>query len=288
VANSNLAESLQATYIKIFPRNSSYIWWRDYFTPDYGHHVFFGRDSLAAVGGELSIDAFGAMKAIPNYDNRFKVSTDSIAGSSAIRTHRIKIDSDPSNAEFIAELGSDRIRAIAWQEAAGTLSYGIHQRTFSQYNHYWDDTTRVPCENGSGYDTGIMQIYRHPDWEPWFRRSGNPPAGYIVTRWDSLAWNWKVCIANGKYICNTYMPYMFKAQQRLFPDSCSLADCDTFPTHKNKEDLKTFGYHRGDPFMKKIVDDDTWKQYIAVKTDPPEWADYVQKVRKYYYRKSWQ
>jgi hypothetical protein len=84
------------------------------------------------------------------------------------------------------------------------------------------------------------------------------------------------------------MPKKFTESQKAFPESCSFADCDTFPDEKNREDLKSFGYHKGEGFMREIEDDDDWKTFIADTDQPKEYSIYVQNVRKFTYQRPWQ
>jgi hypothetical protein len=163
-----------------------------------------------------------------------------------------------------------------------------HPHGFPRYNHYWQDTFD-PCENGASTATGIMQIVR-THWDDFF--SGldqyQQIAGFDTCSWDSIAWNWTILIRNGKYIHDIYLPAKFQQQQTLFPDSCPFADCDTFPSKKNKEDLKTYGYTVGFPTMQQILTDKQWFNAIG-DTIPPisKAAKYVRDVRKYTYRRPW-
>jgi len=282
--------------------------------------VTFNHDSLYAIGGLLTMESKGKLKpvydifdSLAKIDNSFKVVTDSItAGGDSVRTKRILIDADPPNSAFLEELIRDRIRAIAWQEYAGSADIShCHYHIPNdgdiynpQLNHYWDifishgDTcvdSLTPCENAWGVDTGIMQIFRIFDtsgtrgWENWFAPGAiHSPVGYIVTPWDSMTWDWTINIYNGKYIHDIYMPAKFTAEQRAFPESCSFTDCDTFPARKNKEDLKSYGYHRGENEMKKVKTDADWETYIADTLHQQEYSIYVQNVRKYAYRRPWQ
>jgi hypothetical protein len=286
------------------PRDSTYLWWQK--NPD-SCNVKFWRDSLSVVGGSLSVVCVGALNEIPNIDNRFSVNTDSVVNDTMRATKLIIVDQDPANALFEDTLRTDRIRAVAWQEYAGSSDTAhCHEgNTYNpRWNHYWDtfvssqgDTcfdTRFPCENAiepRGTDTGIMQIVRQGigwGWGSFFERADSWPTGYFRASWDSLSWNWQLNIFNGKYIHDIYYPAKFTAEQRSFPDSCPFSDCGSFPAKKNKEDLKSYGYHAGEQDMKKIVNDSLWKEIIC-DTIPPirEDADYVQKVRGFYYGKPW-
>lgn len=308
IANENLPPDTanQKSYPRIFRNDSSYVRWTNAFpTNSKTCLVKLDHDSLYAIGGKLTIEALGALEHVNNINNIFVINSDSIAPNGDTIRHKILIDADPSNAEFSVRLGTDRIRAVAWQEYAGSADSANHcdlpPNVFNpQWNHYWDmrisarDTCRdslMPCENRTGFDTGIMQIYRKGvgwSWESHFERSGSKPSGYTRVKWDSLAWSWKICIDNGRYIHDTYMPKKFTLVQKRFPDSCAYSDCDTFPKSKNQEDLKALGYHSGENFMNEVIDDTTWVTHIArTKTPILEYCKYVQNVRKFYYRKPW-
>ena len=314
-ANANRPAVWQKTYYRQFPPGTTYRKW-DNISDDC--HVTFNRDSLYAIGGLLTMESKGKLKpvydihdSLAKIDNSFKVVTDSITpNGDSIKTKRILIDQDPPNSAFLEKLTRDRIRGIAWQEYAGSADIShCHYHIPNdgdiynpQLNHYWDifishgDTcidSLTPCENRWGVDTGIMQIFRTAatwSWENWFSPGAiHPPGGYIPARWDSMTWDWTINIANGKYIHDIYMPYKFNAAQRAFPESCSYEECELFPRSKNKEDLKSYGYHAGEVDMKKITSDSLWDEIIC-DTIPPikEDADYVQKVRRFNYERPWE
>ncbi len=312
-ANSAFASSkIHKHYFRQFPaNNSTYRRWNKLADSCI---VLFSHDSLYAIGGDLTIECKGALDSLKDIDNRFRVVTDTLAANQTdtLQTKRILINRDPTNSLFETELYRDRIRGVAWQEYAGSEdkshcydSLGAHNIKYNPpWNHYWDDLikanhdtcrdSKTPCENTGWTDTGVMQIIRIYDtsstsgWESWFSRGGNLPGDYTVVSWDSLAWNWKINCFNGRYIHDKYMPFKFMAEQNLFPDSCSFADCDTFPTTKNKEDLKSYGYHRGENYMKLITTDKKWKECISDIVHHYEYSIYVQDVRKYTYRRPWQ
>jgi len=277
-------------------------------------HVTFNRDSLYAVGGLLAMESKGKLKpvydirdSLAKIDNSYKVVTDSITPSGdSIKTKRILIDRDPANSFFLDSLEHDIIKAIAWVEYAGSNDQrhchehrqgGVYYNP--QYNDYWDDfvdsqgdtcpDSKTPCENTISSATGTMQITRRW-WEAYFLNS--PPriddTSYVRVKWDSLAWNWGICIRNGKFIHDVYMPNRFKPEQKKFPDSCSYSECDTVPKKKNKEDLKTYAYYTNETMMREILTDDDWDEIIG--KDPPatEEAKYVYNVRKYTYQKPWE
>ena len=243
-----------------------------------------------AVGGELTLEAIGALNPVPNINNSFHVVTDSIApNGDSLRTKKILIDSDPPNSLFINNLVRDRIRGIAWNEWAGYEAYPPHEHGYPQLNHYWPDT-RDPCENAGGKDTGIMQIVRSGavNWETWFGTPGRTPGDYISGPWDSLTWDWTINIFNGKYIHDSYNSRLIEkdAIQRTFPESCSYSQCGICPLSKNKEDLRTYGYHWGESRMSEVKTDNDWYRLIA---DPQStWGKYVRDVRRYTYEKPWQ
>ena len=280
------------------PTDSTYLWWQK--NPD-SCSVRFWRDSLYVVGGSLSVVCVGALKEIPNIDNRFSVNTDSLVNDTMRATKLIIVDQDPPDSLFEDTLRTDRIRAVAWQEYAGSDDPAhCHERHAynPRWNHYWDtfvssqgDTcfdTRYPCENAIGTDTGIMQIFRTV-WETVFDSSahqGEYPQTFTVCRWDSLAWNWQLNIDNASWIMTDAMPHKMTQSQQLFPDSCKFADCDSVPTKPNKEDLSTYGFHAGEGNMRRLIDETTWNTYIF---NPPtlldaDYADYVKLVRRYKYR----
>jgi len=284
---------------------STYLWWND---TTLSAATTFWRDSLYVVGGPLTVKCDGAIDPIFNIDNSFMATTDTVINDTIRTTKLIIVDRDPANALFEDTLRTDRIRAVAWQEYAGSADPAHCHEGLATYNphwnHYWDifvnslgDTcqdTRFPCENRYGMDTGIMQIYREFDttdvvtgWEAFFNGADRLPSGYIRVNWDSLAWNWNINIYNGIYIHDVYMPAKFTEEQRPFPDSCSFSACDTFPTQKNKEDLKSYGYHRGENYMKQVKTDKDWAEFIAKKTNRQEYHVYVQNVRKFTYRRPW-
>ncbi len=255
---------------------------------DQNYSVTFRRDSLAVVGGLLTIEAKGRFTTFWGLDGSFDVTTDTLGtNGDTIQTKRILIDQDPSNSLFADSLKRDRIRALAWKEAAGFIPYPPHQHGYYQWNHYWPDT-KTPCENGVSTATGIMQIMRKW-WHAYFAAIPRIPAdtGYVRATWDSLAWNWQALIRNGKFIHDVYLPNRFMSTQKLFPDSCPFADCDTFPSKKNKEDLKAYGYYTNETMMAQILSDADWKTKIGTTPPPTKEAEYVQDIRKYTYRKPW-
>jgi len=172
----------------------------------------------------------------------------------------IEIDEDPSNSDFSAELGSDIIRAIAWQEWAGMPT--------ARWNHY--DANGQPIVHGS--DWGVMQINKS-SWENWFGNSGNNPSGYTVAKWNVMAWNWKTNVTNGTYIHQTYMHAKQTDTQKTWPDT---SDDNSTP---NREDLATYGYHYGEGDMRAITSE-SWSTTVEIDT-------YTQNVRTYKSTKPW-
>jgi hypothetical protein len=302
----------QQRYYRIYRRDSTYVRWTNAFPNDLKTClVKLNHDSLYAIGGKLTIEARGALKHVDNINNAFKVNSDSITPQGDTIRHKILIDSDPSNAEFINYLGNDTVRAIAWKEWAGYGAHLWHHQYRPRLNHYWDtfivngntcprDTflfKPIESTTDSNTATGIMQILRTA-WERQFdgRREDGPIDTFngrypFYCKWDSVAWNWKVFVHKGAYIINKYLPEKIDldAIQKTFPDSCPFAECDTFPSKKNKTDLIALGYNQGFPFMRRVKNDSLWGVFIADTTGPeiPEYCKYVQEVRKYFYRKPW-
>ena len=182
-------------YYRNYPTDSTYLWWND---TTNNAAVTFWRDSLYVVGGSLSVKCIGALAPIDNINNKFKVTTDSLINDTLRATKLILVDKDPANSLFEDTLRTDRIRAVAWQEYAGSADpVHCHEGTRynNRWNHYWDmfvnsqgDTcrdTRYPCENASGpyaTDTGVMQIFRKGvgwGWGPFFEKPSSWPTGYF-------------------------------------------------------------------------------------------------------------
>jgi hypothetical protein len=299
-ANANQAPSLRKTYSRQYPLGPYYKWWDNQAAQC---AYTFKRDSLYAVGGLLSILARGAIKPVRNIDNSFSITTDTFLAhdtlhTDSIATRRILIDHDPPNSAFSAYFTRDRIRAVAWNEYAGSNDgRHCHYPTYNQqWNHYWDDRiygsdtchdSKTPCENAdiNSTATGIMQFLRG-DWEKVFNGTNSSyPVGYDTCSWDSLAWNWKKCIKNGTYIHDIYYPAKFTGNQNSFPDSCPYSNCGISPKKKNKDDLKTFGYTAKFKYFKAIQTDADWDTYIANATTRE--ALYVKDVREYNYQLPW-
>jgi len=103
-------------------------------------------------------------------------------------------------------------------------------------------------ENTRSTATGTMQMLRGT-WERVFRGSafiGEPP-GYFACKWDSLAWNWKINVFNGKYVHQKSMFYRInnpKYPQNAW-DSLYFPSSDYTPDIPNKEDLATYGFKEG-------------------------------------------
>ena len=299
VANSNLSNTeMHNTYNRFNPSDTTFLWWDGQTT---NCLTTFLRDSLYVVGGSLSVDCVGALSPLQDINNSFRVSTDTIINDDTTATMLILIDKDPINDSISNWLESDRARAIAWREYAGSADRNhCHEesRYNERWNHYWDlfirsngDTcfdTRTPCENALGTDTGIMQIFR-TIWETTFDTTehwGEYPATFTICSWDSLAWNWRICIDNGRWILNDAMPFKMREEQKEWPDSCSFADCDSVPTIANKEDLSNYGYHAGETRMRALKNQEIWDKKIFHPETLLEidFADYVKMVRRYKYR----
>ncbi len=276
-------DSSKYIYRRRFPPDSSYRWCRTFGVLDSLCQVTFKKDSLAVVGGDLTIEMAGAFLPIENLPPHFNCDSDSInfLGAKVPRYH-IKIDEDPSNAEFVAELGTDIMRAIAWTEGACTETYGVHHVIYPKYNNYWSDNTKCPCENRTSTATGTMQMLRKT-WERTFNGSKyNPTAGFDTCRWDSLSWNWKINIFNGNFIYFKDNFYYINddPEQSNWDSLCTeCEESDSTSKHPNKEDLAVYGYTWGAPAMGKV---DTLNWDTKVKNDV-----YVKRVRGNKHAKPW-
>jgi hypothetical protein len=253
--------------------------------------IIFNRDSLYAVGGKLTIECRGKVKRDSTWalNTKFKIVTDSILANpiDSLKKKLILINGDPANTLFSDSLKKDRIRAIAWNEGAGTLPEVGHPHSRFPWNHYWFDTF-TPCENGGSSATGIMQIVRK--W--WQAKLDSlpyvPDTGYVSAKWDSMAWNWQICIKYGIFIHDVYYPNRYYKEQKMFPDSCSFDSCGLFTKYKNKEDLNTYAYHTNLAKMHNILDDIDWQTYISDSLTISADNIYVRKVRQYTYTKPWE
>jgi hypothetical protein len=280
IANENRQDN-RALYTRIFPLDSSYRMCQQPLLDNFCS-MTFKKDSLPVVGGDLTIDVMGTFRPIANLPSNFQCDSDSILSyfNKKPRYH-IVIDEDPSNTEFIAELGSDIMRALAWAEGAGGYPpYPPHQQTFDPYNHYWEDATKVPCENSGGTATGIMQMLR-TDWEEAFDSATYTPTGYYRCKWDSLAWSWKINIANGKYIYFINYRSRLRDYQEKWDSVCVECEVsDSVPKYPNREDLLIYGYTNGSGKMRQVTTlnwDDRMGKDI-----------YVKRVRGNKHEKPWQ
>jgi len=247
--------------------------------------VTIDNDALYAVGGMLTIECRGYLDSVPRIDNSFFVRTDTLGpDSSWLPTKRVLIDADPTNSLFRDYFLRDRIRAVAWNEGAGIDPYPPHEHGYNRWNHYWPDT-QTPCENRRSTATGIMQMLRRWWWEYFEGSPHFPDTGYTKVTWDSLGWNWRICIRNGKFIHDVYYANRYKPEQKLFPDSCSYGDCGLSPKKKNKEDLRTYAYTTNLDMMQAIQTDTDWNRKIRDATTRE--AIYVKDVRRYTYEKPW-
>ncbi len=245
------------TFYRAYPAESLiYKWWNK-IAPNYEY--VFSRDSLYVVGGELTIACKGALKPVPNINNSFSVDTDTLSpyGFNVLKTKRILIDRDPSNALFLDSLEHDIIKAIAWQEYAGSNDFRrCHNPQYNpRYNNYWDDRItgadtcrdrKTPCENIWSSATGTMQMLRYT-WQSAFNSPNYIPQGYYRAKWDSLAWNWKINVFNGKFIYfkDNFFRLNNNEEQREWDSTCTCASSDTIPESPNKEDLAVYGYTYG-------------------------------------------
>jgi len=121
-------------------------------------------------------------------------------------------------------------------------------------------------------------------WERVFRGSafiGEPP-GYFACKWDSLAWNWKINVFNGKYVHQKSMFYRInnpKYPQNAW-DSLYFPSSDYTPDIPNKEDLATYGFKEGVSLMLLVKDSTAWN--ATIKENP-----YINNVRRYKDRRPW-
>jgi hypothetical protein len=300
-ANEN-RPAYDSMYYRQYPRiDSTYKWWNDSTAKCL---YTFKRDSLYVIGGKLTILGKGQLESIRDendslmsIDNSFSITTDSIitANHDSINTKLILIDKDPANSLFLDSLQYDIIKAIAWIEYAGSNDNMHHCNDpyNLRYNNYWDNVysagdtcvdSLTPCENRLSTATGTMQMLRGT-WETAFDSAGYIPSGYHVARWDSLAWNWKINIQNGKFIYfrdNFYRINRAGNAQRTWDSLCTLCNpADTIPAFPNKEDLSTYGYKYGFYGMDSV----TTKNWNAVMKSPA--AFYVRGVRRNKHERPW-
>ena len=128
-----------------------------------------------------------------------------------------------------------------------------HPHNRDPWNHYCFDT-HAPCENKISTDTGIMQIVRTV-WDSTFAgQDSSQPSGYFVCSWDSLEWNWKVNIHDGKYIFFTNNKFHMLSTQAGWDSVCTRCEpSDSLPQYENWEDLWTYGYKWGTGAMQGIT-----------------------------------
>jgi hypothetical protein len=293
VANANYSAS--PPYYRQFPAGTQYGMW-DRSAPDC--QVTFHHDSLYAIGGLLTLECRGKLKPIPNIDNRFLVTSDTLKpNGDSVQIKRILIDRDPANSMFLDSLRYDIIKAIAWVEYAGSNDTIRHcherNRQNLRYNDYWDifitshgDTcvdSLQPCENRLSTATGTMQMLRTV-WASAFAKTNYIPSSYYRCIWDSLAWSWKINVFNGRYIYfkDNFYRIWKNPQQCTWDSVCTRCDAaDSFPAYPNKEDLSVYGYKNGAPAMGSITADN-WKNTVGADTD------YVAPVRSAKHRRPWE
>jgi hypothetical protein len=252
------------------------------------------HDSLYAIGGMLTMECRGKLKPIPNIDNRFLVTSDTLKpNGDSVQTKRILIDRDPPNSLFLDSLHYDIIKAIAWIEYAGSNdTRHCHNPYNPHYNNYWDhviaqgDTcidSLTPCENIASTATGTMQMLRGT-WERVFNGSmPDEPLGYTRCIWDSLAWNWKANIHNGKYIHFANNPAHFQSYKKQWDSICVMCNpADSLPLYKNREDLSTYGYKNGSNAMRQV----TAENWVTVMKSKE--GKYVRDVRGGKHSTPWQ
>ncbi len=282
------APSLHKRFSRHYPSDSAYLWWND---STYNAATTFWRDSLYVVGGSLSVACVGALEPIPDIDNRFTATTDTVINDTTRATKVILVDSDPLNQPFIDSLGSDIIRAIAWVEWAGSNDHSHCDNPYNpRYNNYWDNVisgqdtcfeTKHPCENIESTATGTMQMVRTV-WQDAFSGPQYIPGGYYQASWDSIAWNWNINIFNGKYIYwtdNFFRINLLINPQRNW-DSLYLPESDYTPDLRNKEDLSVYGYKLGTTKMMAIKDSLTWVNSVMN-------FFYVNQTRQHKHERPW-
>lgn len=290
------------TYYRQFPAGTFYKQW-DGAAPRC--EVTFNRDSLFVVGGSLTYECKGHLKHVDGIDNSFLATTDTTVPPQHIdtlQTKRILVDKDPANSLFLDSLQYDIIKALAWQEYAGSndthhcnehLPDGYHYN--KHYNDYWDyfidshgDTcydTRTPCENIGSTATGTMQMQRSSFEKVFLGNISGIPSTYIRCSWDSLAWNWKMNISNGKYVFFPYNKYYMTLTQRTWDSVCVLCDpASMFPKYPNREDLSSYGYNQGVTHMANDITKENWKTKMG--EDTPG-AIYVRALRLHKYVQPW-
>jgi hypothetical protein len=250
-------------------------------------------DSVYVVGGSLSVDCVGALKEIPDIDNSFSVTTDTVINETlSIATKLILINVDPTNDDFGEHLITDRFRAIAWQEGAGTNKQGRNVG-MPRWNNYWEadstrpDNCRMPCEGDNSRDSGIMQMNRYwlaPVFEDTIQYEYYP-AGRVYCLWDSLSWNWILNIYNAQWWVDSALSSNLQGDQPTWPDSCPYSICDSIPREPNKEDLTNYGYHSGEPGMWAITSELLWDRIIFSPRTllEADWANYCINVRRWKY-----
>jgi hypothetical protein len=110
------------------------------------------------------------------------------------------------------------------------------------------------------------------------------PLGYKeCSNWDTLAWNWKINIHNGRYAYFTNGYFHMQTYQKQWDSTCVLCDSsEMLPKYPNREDLLTYGYKNGSTQMRKITSEN-WLQKMKEQE-----GKYVRDVRGYKYAKPWQ
>ena len=154
----------------------------------------------------------------------------------------ILIDEDPSNGDFAAELGSDIMCALAWQEGCGwSVNYNY------KYNHYESNIPGTTPRVNSAGCWGIMNISKHW-WESFFDIG-----------WNEIAWNWKTNIECGKNIYNHYYGLQ-TTEQKGWPETSSDINVP------NRQDLTCYGYSRGNGPMSTVTTSN-WHDRVAGEPD---------------------
>ncbi len=260
VANSNRPPVSRQRYERDYPSDSTYLWWDN---STYAAAVTFWRDSLYVVGGSLSVNCVGAMTPIPNIDNSFTATTDTVINDTPRATKLILVNGEAPNLSISHQLADDIVRAMAYQE--------------SNWHNY---SNNYPLEHHIYTMTGMMQISRYW-WENVFNGTDDDglPDSYFLCKWDSLAWNWTLNVNNGRYIYHDVNFKKMTEKQKTW-DSLYFPQNDYTPDFTNREDLSSYGYHEGWPTM-RFVTADNWHERIWEHT-------YVVNIRKRKDLKPWE
>ena len=113
---------------------------------------------------------------------------------------------NPTRSQVLAELPTDRLRAIAWLETEGRLT---------QFDA--EGAPEVDYNGTHSYDWGIMRL--------------NDSSWADQMQWNYVAWNWKYNVQKGKWYF-AWLADQFEGDQWNWTD-------------QQKLDLRTYGYNHG-------------------------------------------